>query len=134
MALDCLVRRNQVYDSTVGITKELDFYVIVVKTMVTMTVCLLNFYLAVTECDSPLENTVCDIASNRQIETREFKNMNANSIIDYTKRYDKSEVTLCCRKFDPDFAVNQDQYTVNPNDLPALVVHDSCLYIEDEEI
>ena len=93
-----------------------------------------DFYLAVTECDSPFENTVCDIASNSQIETREFYNMNANSIIDYTKRYDKSEVTLYCRKCDPDFAVNQDQYTVNPNDLPTLVVHDSCLYIEDEEI
>jgi hypothetical protein len=43
--------------------------------------------------------------------------MNVNSIIDYTKRYDKSEVTLYCRKCDPDFAANQDQYTVNSNDL-----------------
>ena len=68
-----------------------------------------DFYLAVTEYDSPFENTICDIASNKQIETREFYNMNENSMIDYTKRYDKSEVTLYCRKCDPDIAAHQDR-------------------------
>jgi hypothetical protein len=31
-----------------------------------------DFYLAVTEYDSPLEDTICDIALNKQIETYEF--------------------------------------------------------------
>jgi hypothetical protein len=90
--------------------------------------------LAVTECDSPLEDTVCDIASNKQIERYEFFKMNENSIIDYTKRYDKSEGTLCCRKSDPDIAAHQDQYTVNSDDLPALVVLEKYLYVVEEEI
>ena len=87
-----------------------------------------------TECDSTLEDTVCEIASNKQIETCEFYRMNENSIIDYTKRYDKSEVTLYCRKFDPDIAVHQDQYTVNSDNLPALVVVDKYLYLVEDEI
>ena len=53
--------------------------------------------------------------------------MNENSIIDYTKRYDKSEVTLYCRKCEPDIVAHQDQYTVNSDDLPALVVLDKYL-------
>jgi hypothetical protein len=93
-----------------------------------------DFYLAVTECDSPFENTICDIASNRQIETREFYNINVNSIIDCTKRYNKSEVTLYCRKCDTDFAAHQDHYTVNSNDRPALIVLDTCLYTLELEI
>ena len=47
---------------------------------------------------------MCDIASNKQIETNEFDDLNQNSIIDYTKRYNKNEATLYCGKFDPDFA------------------------------
>ena len=90
-----------------------------------------DFYLAVTECDSTLEDTVCEIASNKQIETCEFYRMNENSIIDYTKRYDKSEVTLYCRKCDPDIALHQDQYTVNSDNLPALVVVDKYLVVDE---
>jgi hypothetical protein len=94
----------------------------------------IDFYLAVTECDSPFENTVCDIASNKQIETHEFYNTNEISIIDYTKRHDKSEVTLYCRKCNPDIAGHQDQYAVNSDDLSALVVLDKYLYMVEEEI
>ena len=57
-----------------------------------------DFYLIVTESDSSYENTVCDDASNKQIETCEFYNMNQNNIIDYTKRYYKNEVRLYCRR------------------------------------
>ena len=52
-------------------------------------------------------------------------------IIDFTKIYNKSEVTFYRRKFDPDF-LHQYQYTVNPNDLPPLVVLEICLYLEEE--
>ena len=61
------------------------------------------------------------------METREFYTMNENSIIDFTKRYNKSEVTFCWRKCDPDFA-HQDQYTVNSDDLPPLVALDTATY------
>ena len=60
--------------------------------------------------------------------------MNNNSIIDHTKRYDKSEVTLYCRKCEPDIAAHQDQYTVNSDNLPALVVLDKYLYLVEDEI
>ena len=90
--------------------------------------------MSVTECDSPLEDTVCDIASNKQIETCEFYKMNENSIIDYTKRYGKSKVTLYCRKCDPDIAAHQDQYTVKSDNLPALVVVDKYLYLVEDGI
>jgi hypothetical protein len=91
-----------------------------------------DFYLAVTGCDSPFKNAVCDIPSNKQIETREFYNVNENSIIDYTKRHNKSEVTLFCRKCDLDIAAHQDQYTVNSDDLPALGVLDKDLCVKEE--
>jgi hypothetical protein len=64
---------------------------------------LTDFYLAVTESDYSYEKPVSDIASNKQIETCELYNMNQNSIIDFTKRYNKGEVALYCRKCDPDF-------------------------------
>jgi len=46
----------------------------------------------------------CNIASNKQIEPREFYNLNQNIIIDFTKRHNKNEVTLFCTKCDHDFA------------------------------
>ena len=58
-------------------------------------------------------------------------NINKNSIIYFTKRYNRSEVILYCIKYDSGF-VHQDQYTVNSDYLPPLVVLDSCLYIEKE--
>jgi hypothetical protein len=60
--------------------------------------------------------------------------MNENSIIDYTKRYVKSEVTLTSRKCYPDIAAHQDQYTLNSDDLPILVFLDKYLYVVEEEI
>ena len=60
------------------------------------------FILAVTEIYSSYEKLVCDSASNNQIEKHEFYNMNQNSTIDFTTRNNKNEVTLYCRKFDPD--------------------------------
>ena len=90
-----------------------------------------DFYMAVTENDSSFKNIVCDIASNKQIETRKFNSMNENSITDFTKRYNMSEVTLYCRKCDPDFA-HQDHHALNSDDLLLLVVLDSYLYAEEE--
>ena len=48
-----------------------------------------GFYLGVKESDSSYENIVGCIASNKQIEKREFYNMNHNSSIEFTKRYNK---------------------------------------------
>jgi hypothetical protein len=90
-----------------------------------------GFYLAVTESDSSYENFVCDIASNKQIETREFYHMNQSSIIDFIKRFNKNEATLYCRKCDPDFA-HQNEYKLNPDELPPLIVSDDYLYVEEE--
>ena len=92
-----------------------------------------DFYLAVTESDSSYENIVCDITSNNQIETGEFFNMNRNSIIDFTRRFNKNEVTIYCGKCDPDFA-RQDQYKLNPNDLPPLIVVDDDDYDDDDNL
>ena len=50
-----------------------------------------------------LLNIFCDIASNKQIETRELYNRNNNSIINFTRIYNKNKVTLHSRKCDPDF-------------------------------
>jgi hypothetical protein len=63
-----------------------------------------------------------------------FYKMNENSIIEYTKRYDKSEVTLYCRKCDPDIEAHQDQYTLNSDDLRALFNINKYLYVVEEEI
>jgi hypothetical protein len=86
--------------------------------------------LAVTESDSSHENFVCDIASNKQIEIREFYNMNQSSIVDFTKRFNKKEVKLYCRKCDHDFA-RQDEYEMNPDELLPLFVSDDYLYVEE---
>ena len=63
-----------------------------------------NFYLAVTGSNSSYENIVCEIASNKQVETCEFHSMNQENATDLTKRYNKSPVTLYCRQRDPYFA------------------------------
>ena len=92
---------------------------------------LTDFYLVVTESDPSYEDFVCNIASNKQIERSEFYNINQNSIIDITKRNNKNEVNLYCRKCDPDFAC-QDEYKLNPNGLPLLIIYDGYLYVEEE--
>ena len=53
-----------------------------------------NFNLAVTESYSPFESTVCNIASNKQIETREFYNMNKK--VSLTSQRDKIRAKLHC--------------------------------------
>jgi hypothetical protein len=88
--------------------------------------------LAVTGYDSPFKNIVCNIASNKKIETREFYIMNENISSDYTKRYNKSKVTLHYRKCEPDTAIHQDPYIVNSNDTPPLVHIDKYLYVEEQ--
>ena len=90
-----------------------------------------DFYLVVTESDSSYDIFVCNIASNKRIETREFYNMNQNSIFDFTQRYKKCEGTLYCTKCDPDFAC-QDEYKLNPDELPPLIINDGNLYMEEE--
>ena len=45
-----------------------------------------EFYLDFTESDYAFENTVCDIASNKKIETYEFYNMYEKNTVDITKR------------------------------------------------
>jgi len=77
------------------------------------------------------ENILCAIASNKQIETLEFYNMNGNSIIDFTWRYNKHEVTLHCRRCDSDFAC-QDEFKLNSDELPLVIVLESYLYVEVE--
>ena len=72
-----------------------------------------------------------NIVSNEQIEASSFYNMSQNSIIDFTRRYDKGEITLYCRKCDPDFAC-QDEYKLNPDNLPLIIVVDGYLYSEEE--
>ena len=70
---------------------------------------LTDFFLKVIESDSPFEITVCDIASNKQIKTSVVYNLNGKSVIDFTKIYNKSEVSLYCRKYDHNFT-HKDQY------------------------
>ena len=55
--------------------------------------------------------------------------MNQNSIIDFANRYNKCEVTLYCRKCDPDFA-GQDKYKLIPEELLLLIITDSYLYVK----
>ena len=78
------------------------------------------------------ENIVCDIVSNNQIEIYEFYIMNLNGVIEFTVRHNKIEVTLYCRKFSPDFTC-QDEYELNTNELPPLIITDGYL-CEEEEI
>ena len=89
--------------------------------MTTVIVNLLIFF-TVTESDSPFEDSFCDIASYKQIEIPEFYNMNENSINDFAKSCNRSEVKSYYRKCDPEFA---HPYTVNSDDLQSLAVHDS---------
>jgi len=90
-----------------------------------------DFYLAVTESDSSYEGFMCDIALNNQIERHKFCNMNQNSIIDLTKIYNKNEVALYYRKWDPDFAY-QDEYKLNPGELSQLILSVGYLYVSEE--
>ena len=92
---------------------------------------LTDFYLAVTESDSSYENIVCEIPSNKQIETREFYNMNLNSIIGFTRRCNRNEVTFYCRKCNHDFAY-QDKYKIIPDKLTSLILSDGYQYVEEE--
>ena len=107
-------------------------YDIAVKIQATMIVKLHDFYLAITESDSSYEKCVCDVASNKQIETSAFYSRNKKNIIDFTKRYNKNEVSLCCRKNDSDFAC-QDEWKLNPDELP-LLYHLSMVNLYVEEI
>jgi len=75
--------------------------------------------LDATESDSSYEGFVCDIASNKQIDTHKFYNMNQSSVIDFTKRHNKNEIKLYCRKCNPDFAC-QDEHKLNPDELPPF--------------
>ena len=91
----------------------------------------MTFYLTVIESDGSYENIVYDFTSNKQIETPEFYNMNQNNIIDFTRRYNNSEVTLYCGKCNPNF-VCQDEYKLNPDELLPLIITDGDLYVEKE--
>ena len=57
--------------------------------------------------------------------------MNRNSIIDFKKGYNENEIKLYCRKCDPDF-VCQDEYKLNLDQLPPLIVNYGYLYLEEE--
>ena len=48
-----------------------------------------------------------------------------------TKRHYKSEVTLYCRKYDPDFAC-QDEFKLNADNLLPSVLLDSYLYVGEQ--
>ena len=52
--------------------------------------------------------------------------MSQNNTFDFMKRYNKNEDTLYCRKCAPDF-VWQDEYKLNPDDLPPFVITDCYL-------
>ena len=133
--LDCFGRKSLVYTLIHGITRESGFYNIVVMIIATVIVNLLIFVnllnLVVTEGDYSFENVVQNIASNEQIETRDFYYMNQNSIIDFTTRYNKSDITLYYRKCDPYFTC-QYQYKVDRNDLPSLIIFDDYLYVGEK--
>ena len=86
-----------------------------------------DFYLANKERDSSYEDFMLDIASNKQIETRELNNLNPY----FTKRCDKNEVTLNCRKCNPKF-ICQDDCKLNSDEMPPLTINDGYLYVEDE--
>ena len=66
---------------------------------------------------------MCNIASNKQVETSKFYNVNKNSIIEFTKRYNKNKVTLFCRKCDRNCAC-QNEYKSKPDELLPLIVTD----------
>ena len=74
---------------------------------------------------------MCDIASKKEIETRELYNMNWNRIIDFKRIHNKNEVALYCRKCDADFA-SQDEYKLNPEELLALFISNGYLGLQEE--
>ena len=67
--------KNLVYTSIAGIIRVFGFYNINVKVSATTIINLLIFS-AVTESDLSYENFVREIAPSKQIERREFYNMN----------------------------------------------------------
>ena len=131
MVLNCFGKKKLAYASVAKIIKETGFLRYCCEDIGYYDYKPTDFYLAVTESNSSYENFVCDIASNKQIETREFYNMNQSSFIDFIKRFNKNKVTLYCRKCDPDFAC-QDEYKLNPDELLPLIVSDDYLYVEEE--
>ena len=88
-----------------------------------------DFYSAVIERDFSYKNFVCDIASSKQIETLGFYIMNKNSIISFTKRYNKNKDTLYCSKYDREF-VCQAEYKFNPSELPPMIINDDYLSVK----
>ena len=96
MVLNYFGKKNLVYASIAGIIRESGFCDIAVKIPATMIINLHTFIWLLQKVilhmriyssyDSSYE---CNIASNKQIETCEFYNMNQNSIIDFTKRHNK---------------------------------------------
>ena len=57
--------------------------------------------------------------------------MNQNSVIDSATRFNKNKVRQCCKECGPDFAC-QEEYKVNPDKLPTLIVVDCYLYLEED--
>ena len=55
--------------------------------------------------------------------------MNQSCINDFINIFNKNEVTLYCRKCDPDF-VHQNEYNLNHDELLPLIVSDDYLCIE----
>ena len=49
--------------------------------------------------------------------------MNQNSIIDFTRKFNKNFVSLYCRKCDFDFAC-KDEYELNPDKLSSQAITD----------
>ena len=92
---------NQAHASTAGKIREYGLYDIALKKTGQYDYKPTDVYLAATGSDFSIENFVCEIASNKQIETRGFYNTNQNSIIDFKKIYNKNKVTLYCRKMRP---------------------------------
>ena len=94
--------------------------------MVTMIKSRLIFIWLLQNVNYPFENTVSDIASNKQTKTNEFCNTNEKSTIDLRKRYNENEAALYCRKYDPQFAC-QDECKLNPDELSPLNITDGYL-------
>ena len=130
VVLKCFGKKNLIYASIPGIIRECVFLRHCCEHTGYYDYKPIDFYLAVTESDSSYKNFVCNIASNKQIETCKFYNMNQNSIIDLMKRYNKNKFILYCRKCGPDLAC-QDEYKLNPDELPPLIVSDDYLYVEE---
>ena len=87
-----------VYASIAGIIRKYGLYDIAVNLLATTITSLLIFIWMLQKVILSYENIVC--ASNKQIGTHEFYNINKKSIIDFRSRYNKNDVTLYCRKCD----------------------------------